>query len=274
MKDPLDWMETRLQALIEGSLASLLPGGKARASLGRRLIEAMKANLITTANQDQAAPNIYTLQVNPAQAPLWQADPVLLERLAGMLTEVAGEAGIHFLGPLAIRLRPNPQVSPQEVRVEASIGRDPLSITSALPAEQYSPEKKAEPQGQAFLIVDGKDLFPLRQSVVNIGRRPDNHLVISDPRVSRAHAQLRLVRGQYFLFDLNSTGGTYVNGQRISRYGLNPGDVISLAGVPLIFGLESGPGDAPVDEEGDLPPGSTQAISPQDPGPTRKRGRP
>ena len=41
------------------------------------------------------------------------------------------------------------------------------------------------------LIVGGNQLVPLNRSVTNIGRRLDNHVIIDDPRVSRAHAQLR-----------------------------------------------------------------------------------
>jgi pSer/pThr/pTyr-binding forkhead associated (FHA) protein len=96
----------------------------------------------------------------------------------------------------------------------------------------------------AFLIVDGVRIFPLESAMINIGRREDNQLVIDDPRVSRLHAQLRLVRGQFVIFDLDSTGGTFVNGQRIRQQALRAGDVISLAGVPLVFGQETpDPGD-------------------------------
>jgi pSer/pThr/pTyr-binding forkhead associated (FHA) protein len=90
----------------------------------------------------------------------------------------------------------------------------------------------------AFLIVDGVKEFPLRKPVVNVGRRLDNDLVIDDPRVSRHHAQLRAIKSRYVLFDLNSSGGTFINGQRTSQTVLYPGDVISLAGVSLIFGQD------------------------------------
>jgi len=84
--------------------------------------------------------------------------------------------------------------------------------------------------------------WKLEWSISVAGR--DNHLVIDDPRVSRLHAQLRIVRGQFVIFDLDSTGGTFVNGQRIHQYTLRAGDVISLAGVPLVFGQEiPEPGD-------------------------------
>jgi pSer/pThr/pTyr-binding forkhead associated (FHA) protein len=68
----------------------------------------------------------------------------------------------------------------------------------------------------------------------------DNQLVIDDPRVSRLHALLRAVHGQHILCDLNSSGGTFINGQRITQQALRPGDVISLAGFTLIYGEDVG----------------------------------
>ena len=82
-------------------------------------------------------------------------------------------------------------------------------------------------------------MFQLTQAVINIGRRLDNTLVVDDPRVSRNHAQIRAIKGRFVLFDLNSTGGTFVNGQRTNQTVLYPGDVISLAGASLIFGQDN-----------------------------------
>jgi pSer/pThr/pTyr-binding forkhead associated (FHA) protein len=87
----------------------------------------------------------------------------------------------------------------------------------------------------ALLIVNGVDLFPIRQPIVSIGRRIDSGLVLNDPRVSRTHAELRCIRGRFVIFDTNSSGGTYVNGKRVAHCVLYDGDVISLAGVHLIF---------------------------------------
>src|SRR5574339_383918 len=106
---------------------------------------------------------------------------------------------------------------------------------------ENEPEKTDAIPENAFLIVEGVKVHPLKEAVVNIGRRLENHLVIDDPRISRNHAQLRAIKGRYVLFDLNSTGGTFVNGQRTSQTVLYPGDVISLAGVALIFGQDNPP---------------------------------
>jgi pSer/pThr/pTyr-binding forkhead associated (FHA) protein len=87
----------------------------------------------------------------------------------------------------------------------------------------------------AFLILNGIKAFPLTQAVIKIGRAHDNTLVLDDPRVSRHHLELRAIRDHFVAFDLGSSGGTYVNGQRINQGLLYPGDMISLAGINLIF---------------------------------------
>jgi pSer/pThr/pTyr-binding forkhead associated (FHA) protein len=92
--------------------------------------------------------------------------------------------------------------------------------------------------------------------VINIGRRLDNHVVIDDPRISRNHAQIREIKGRFVIFDLNSTGGTYVNGDRINQSVLYPGDVISLAGVTLIFGQ-----DLPPSQQTEKPTRPNSSIS-------------
>jgi len=93
--------------------------------------------------------------------------------------------------------------------------------------------------GGAFLIVEGSQTVAVPRQGLTIGRRSDMTLVLDHAYVSRVHAQIRLVQGRYVIFDLDSSGGTYVNGQRVTQSVLHPGDVISLAGVQLVFGQES-----------------------------------
>lgn len=111
---------------------------------------------------------------------------------------------------------------------------EPLSEESDLEDPARIPE-------DAFVIVDGIKVIPLNQPLVRIGRRLENNLVLDDPRVSRTHAELRAINGRYVLFDLNSTGGTFVNGLRITQSVVYPGDVISLAGVNLVYGQKNPP---------------------------------
>src|SRR5262245_18580492 len=132
---------------------------------------------------------------------------------------------------------------------------------------ETNPENEPElndavPQN-AFLIIEGVKVHPLRELVVDIGRRFENHVVIDDPRISRHHAQLRAIRGHYVLFDLNSTGGTFVNGKRTSQTVLYPGDIISLAGVTLIFSQDNPAPRPDLVETSPLgEPGSSQRSTP------------
>jgi pSer/pThr/pTyr-binding forkhead associated (FHA) protein len=94
---------------------------------------------------------------------------------------------------------------------------------------------------KAFFVIGGVKFYPLVKTIINIGRRLENDLVIDDPRVSRSHAQLRAIEGNYVLFDLSSTGGTFVNGSRVSQTIIYPNDTISLGGVALIFHQDDPP---------------------------------
>lgn len=241
MKTKLEQIETALQSFIEGDLASLLPWGNTENLLAHQLVEAMQANLITTPSGVPTAPVNYLIHMHPSRLHFWQKNPGYLERLAKALYQAGVENGVHFTVQPALYLAADLKLNPDETRV--SVGGQPpekIAETAVVEVAPAHHEVATEPvvPPNAFLIIDGSQNYPLRQAVVNIGRRLENHIVLNDPRVSRSHAQLRAVRGVYYLFDLNATGGTFVNGQRISQAALKPGDVISLAGVTLIYGQD------------------------------------
>src|ERR1700724_2185334 len=50
-----------------------------------------------------------------------------------------------------------------------------------------------------------------------VGRRADRDLVIADARVSREHAEIVSEEGKFFVVDIGSRHGTYVNGKRVQR---------------------------------------------------------
>lgn len=68
-----------------------------------------------------------------------------------------------------------------------------------------------------------------------IGRSSD-HIHLSDNSSSRRHAQIRPANGQWILEDLNSSNGTFLNGQRVvSPTVLKHGDQIKVGGTLLVF---------------------------------------
>ncbi len=237
MRFKLAHIEARLQGLVEGSAAWLFPSKRHQANLVSRLLEAMYSGIKPGTDSVPVVPNLFTLTVNTSQVKAIQANHSLLEGLARTLQEAGEEFNLKFSGPVVIHILGENSIPLGDVRVAARNSRENLAQTSDLALDEWN-EINALPLN-AFLIVDGTRIFALQSTVINIGRRPDNQLFIDDPRVSRTHAQLRAVKGHYILFDLNSTGGTFVNGARINQFSLRPGDVISLSGVPLVYGQDT-----------------------------------
>lgn len=65
--------------------------------------------------------------------------------------------------------------------------------------------------------------FIIRKNNTRIGRKPQSDIRLDDDLVSWEHACLAYVRGQFILYDQDSTNGTWVNGQRIAQCVIRPG---------------------------------------------------
>jgi len=78
----------------------------------------------------------------------------------------------------------------------------------------------------ALVFVQGSEQksIVLNRSPFTVGRKVDKDLVIADPRVSRDHAQILIQGHEFYLEDLGSKHGTFVNGERVQRQKLERGD--------------------------------------------------
>jgi pSer/pThr/pTyr-binding forkhead associated (FHA) protein len=242
----LDQLEATIQKLVEDQLAGILPGMKLEDRVIQHLATAVKENIILQKDDRVIAPDSFALIVSKETAPMWQEQRTI-EVLKNIITIAIRDIGLKLLTQPTITITIDDTLSAEEIKMVASHKSEPVADTQGvqIPASSVENEEKNEESGNipenAFLIIEGVKVHPLTEPVVNIGRRLENQLVIDDPRVSRNHAQLRAIKGRFVLFDLNSTGGTFVNGQRTSQTVLYPGDVISLAGVALIFGQDNPP---------------------------------
>lgn len=78
--------------------------------------------------------------------------------------------------------------------------------------------------------------FPLARDYMSVGREPGCDIRLDDPHLSRTHAALRQRANAYYVQDLGSSGGTFVNGVRASAAReLRPGDVLTFASVQARF---------------------------------------
>ncbi|MFY9607847.1 MAG: DUF3616 domain-containing protein [Blastocatellia bacterium] len=79
--------------------------------------------------------------------------------------------------------------------------------------------------------------YPLTQHETNIGKAAHNHIVLTDPTVSNAHAILIAREGGYSIADLGSRNGTFVNSEKLGAHAhlLRHGDTIQLGQTVLTF---------------------------------------
>lgn len=90
-------------------------------------------------------------------------------------------------------------------------------------------------------VVEGNDQgrqFIGATPELKIGRQPENHICLRDPKVSRFHAIIK-VKGSYLTIkDLQSTNGTIINNERIRRHKLQSGDLVKLGDTIIRVTLE------------------------------------
>src|SRR5262245_37362705 len=88
----------------------------------------------------------------------------------------------------------------------------------------------------AMLFLPPLPPLPLRDGeTVKLGRSRSCDLALRSPEASRHHAEISLGADGWVVRDLDSTNGTYVNGERVSRRELRPGDRIEIGGDSITF---------------------------------------
>jgi len=117
--------------------------------------------------------------------------------------------------------------------------------------------------GKSVLSLDGKDAWA-------VGRADDCDIVVAEKCVSRRHASFRKIGAAWFVTDLGSHGGTFVNEQRIdSLQALNPGDVVKIGHAVFTPGIavsEEGPkavADQPIPQLQPSPSPSVTSSKPE-----------
>ena len=109
---------------------------------------------------------------------------------------------------------------------------------ASVPPRAAAPGKKRSGKGPRTLVVTAGPLsgtkITLGEQPILIGRADDSTLVLTDDFASSRHARLTNRGGQWYVEDLGSTNGTYVNNQRIgSGARLEPGAQIRIGKTVL-----------------------------------------
>jgi hypothetical protein len=204
-----------------------------------------------------------------------EIDHALNHELCEAAREYARDEGYHFVGPLSVELvvdnelkagrfgveshmreehvpSPAPAVPPSapnfqindmpqvvEQRDESISPVAPMAPPPPVPPQ--APPVPVAPLERSAGVRHGRVQMPSGERIViddrtiSIGRLPECTITLSDPNVSRRHAEIR-PENEIVIVDLGSTNGTKVNGLRIEgERVLNDGDIISLGSTHLRF---------------------------------------
>ena len=239
MANPIDLIESKIKEIIESS-AALFPWMDEHAISVHRLVEAFQTFINSESEDQKNLPNRFNIFMHPQECAKWKAEPDWENAIIHTLTDTAQELGRKFENAPSLQLISSTALNYSEILIEPVYPNDELGETNAVPINNDGVLSRSplEIPVKARLILENEKSFPLTRRVTNLGRRSTNHLVVNDLRVSRTHAQIRYVNGGFMIFDIGSSGGTYINGERISQFRLRSGDVISLAGVKMIFAID------------------------------------
>jgi hypothetical protein len=164
----------------------------------------------------------------------WTHDLVAsLKRLVGARERPADAVIAEAPAPEEAPIRPPVEAAPQESAPVAvgTVEAEPPAIATvepetlepepevALPAATAEPPPAAAP-GSLMLRLESErgpaSVFEVTRSGATLGRAPENTIRLDDLSVSRRHARIAWKQGAYWLSDVGSMGGTWVDGTKLN----------------------------------------------------------
>jgi hypothetical protein len=230
----LNDFERRLEGMIEGVFTKAFRTGVHPVELANRIIREMEANK-TVGVRQVWVPNRFTFHLSTEDYERFQETEKALRReLEQVVTEGAAERGWGLVGPAEVAFVTDAEVKQGEYVCEAALVEGP---TTGQPAVAAAARPKGDGSAELILLERGKPgrAFPLRKDRVSIGRLDESDIPLSDPGVSRRHAEVHRRNGEYVVVDLGSTNGTMVNESAVSEHTLSPGDRITIGRSVLEF---------------------------------------
>jgi hypothetical protein len=246
-------LESKIAGLVEGTFSRAFRSEVRPVEIARKLAREMEENKSFSVSRTYV-PNEYRVFLSPRDRERFSSyEEALTAELAGYLLEHARRERLALLSRPVIEFQTDdrlglgefgiqtgvvqPAEEPGEPAVHDEGGRTMIYSTAGRVAEPLE-ERARTRQQSALLLVDGKRMV-VGPAGVTLGRSRQCDVVLSDPNVSREHAEIRPRGGSWVLSDLGSTNGSCINGRRIDRPEVvKPGDEIELGQSVIRFEQE------------------------------------
>ncbi|MBW3594028.1 MAG: DUF3662 and FHA domain-containing protein [Actinobacteria bacterium] len=243
-------IEQRLEGLVEGFFTKVFRSGLQPVEVGRRILREMAEGKTVSVNRVYA-PNEFRVLMGPDDHSRFSQMEAGLQREFGdIVIEQAKQNRWNLMGLPRISFEAVEKMGKGEFKVEAALSADAdvpgprvgtrdrdAKDTRAVSSDTADRLGLVNTGVQLVVYEDGteKETISVTKEPVVIGRLSTNDVVLSDPNVSRRHAELRRDTGRWTVVDLGSTNGTVVNGKLAREHSLKDGDKLTFGKTELVF---------------------------------------
>lgn len=222
-----------------------IPEGFYPSRIVSQLLKETERAKVTTAN-GVIVPSQYTFAITKEEYHKIEAIASLLQaRILVCLDEELENRQYHTQGALSFRFVVSESADksitaePCTVAEEADVSCVDEDCNLTRVFDKALPQLSRTDELQAVVcVVEGLDQgkrFVFGDNRVNIGRRENNELVLTDKSVSRLHAYIIKEAGKHIVYDARSLNGTYLNEVRIIKQVLRAGDLIKVGNTILEY---------------------------------------
>jgi hypothetical protein len=246
-------IEQKIESLFEGAFGRAFRRNVQPVELARKLAKEMDDYKMVSVSQVYA-PNEYVVYLSPGDRDQFESyEPALIKELEQYLNEHGRREGYVLLsrpqvsfetdddlevGLFGIANRMIQREGPdKEPEAAAEPGATRIYRATPVETEAASAEElgvEPEPEPPATLSI-GSKVHELEKDTAVIGRSKESDIRVSDPNVSRRHAEIRQDGSTFWIVDLDSTNGVSVNGRAVKRAKLDHEDRITLGSTELVF---------------------------------------
>jgi hypothetical protein len=242
-------IEQRLERIFEGVFGRAFRTNVQPVELARKLAKEMDDHRTVSVSRVYV-PNEYTIYLSSSDRGQFEGYETSLQgELEDYLTEHAKRESYALLTAPRVLIQTDDDLSIGEFGIATRMVQPRRTRRAEEPEGQVEPgatmiyKPRGDPEAPvapevdrevAVLQWEGRTHRVDKRSVV-LGRSRECDIQIEDPNVSRRHAELRQEGSVYWIIDLDSTNGVEVNGRRVKRAKLSPGDTVTIGSTDVTF---------------------------------------
>ena len=250
-------IESKLESLFEGVFGRAFRANVQPVELARKLVKEMDDHRNVSVSRVYV-PNEYTIYLAPSDHEQFKSyEEQLQGELADYLAEHARRESYVLLSPPRVELETDEDldrgvfgIATRMVQTGGKGAGEPAGESEPNATMVYKPTaappqatEAASPidlgiQEEIAVLTWSGERHEITKRRVVLGRSKDVDLQVSDPNVSRRHAELRQEGATYWLIDLDSTNGVEVRGKRVKRLKLEDGTRFTVGSTEIAFSRE------------------------------------